>query len=109
MKYLYTAFALAATLGATSVAQADTWHQTNTEAGYEIHVENNAGKSVETVRQELMAAKADKQAWYYSYRAQPQPFWMTKSEKTRQQVQAERDAVTPEQRARWAEIYGAGA
>ncbi|SAI60055.1 Uncharacterised protein [Bordetella ansorpii] len=109
MKYLPTAIALAVSLGAASAAQADTWHQTNTEAGYEIHIENNAGKSAETVRQELLAAKADKQAWYYSYRAQPKPFWLTESEKTREQVRAERDAVTPQQRARLAEIYGAGA
>lgn len=109
MKRIPAVIAFAAALGAASTAQADTWHSTDTEIGYEIHLENKGGKSADSVQQELVDAKADKQAWFYSYRSIAKPSWMLTSGKTRQQVQAERAAVTAEQRARLAEIYGSGA
>ncbi|WP_157666657.1 DUF4148 domain-containing protein [Bordetella genomosp. 13] len=109
MKYFPSAILLTVATSAAWAAQAETWHPTNTEAGYEIHIEDKAGKSSETVRQELQAAKANKQTWFYSYRAQAEPFWLLKSEKTREQVRVERDTVTPKERARLAEIYAGGA
>ncbi|AZS77391.1 MAG: DUF4148 domain-containing protein [Achromobacter sp.] len=103
------AIALAlATIGTS--AQAETFHRTNTEIGYEVHVgDSPKGKTSEQVRAELIAAKADKKEWFFTNLNAAKPGWMVKTEKTREQVKQERDSVTPEEQARIDEIYNTGA
>ncbi|MFY4008168.1 DUF4148 domain-containing protein [Achromobacter sp. JD417] len=93
-----------------SSAQADTFHNTNTESGFEVHVgDSQNGKTSEQVRQELVAAKSNKREWFFTYLNAAKPGWMVPTEKTREQVAKERDSITPEERARIDEIYNTGA
>ncbi|ASC66163.1 DUF4148 domain-containing protein [Achromobacter denitrificans] len=93
-----------------SSAQADTFHNANTEIGYEVHVgDSQSGKTSEQVRQELVAAKSNKREWFFTNLNAAKPGWMVPTEKTREQVAKERDSITPEERARIDEIYNTGA
>ncbi|WMD19724.1 DUF4148 domain-containing protein [Achromobacter seleniivolatilans] len=111
MKEIISGAAIAIALSTIGFsAQAETFHRTNTEIGYEVHVgDNPAGKTSEQVREELLAAKANKKEWFFTNLNAAKPGWMVKTEKTREQVAHERDSVTPEEQARIDEIYNTGA
>lgn len=111
MKVTISGAAVALALGAlSSTAQADTFHNTNTEIGYEVHIsDSQGGKTSEQVRQELVAAKSNKREWFFTNLNAAKPGWMVPTEKTRDQVANERDSITPEERARLDEIYTTGA
>lgn len=88
MKVTISSAAVALALGAlSSTAQADTFHNTNTEIGYEVHISDTvAGKTPEQVRQELNAAKSNKRERFFTNLNAAKPGWMVPTEKTREQV-----------------------
>ncbi|CAM4258397.1 hypothetical protein GCM10027287_19230 [Bordetella muralis] len=99
---------LGAALTLPSIAQAsETWHQTDTEIGYETAPSHAAGgKTAEQVRAELAEAKADKRAWALQYRGLPLPASAQQgSGRTRAEVRAEAEAMSEDERARLKEIY----
>lgn len=102
---------LAAAFSLSTAAQAsDSWHQTNTEIGYET-AQGHAtdGKSAEQVKAELAEAKADKRAWALTYRNVASPGWSKQETgRTRADVQNEAAAMSAEDRARIDQIYTPG-
>ncbi|CAO3877566.1 MULTISPECIES: DUF4148 domain-containing protein [Achromobacter] len=107
----HIALVLGAALTLPSLAQASsTWHQTDTEIGYEMALSHaSGGKSAEQVQAELAEAKADKRAWALRYLNAAKPGWAQQGTvRTRADVQAEAQAVSPEERARMKEIYTPG-
>ncbi|CAB3627560.1 DUF4148 domain-containing protein [Achromobacter pestifer] len=103
--------ALTALIGMPALASANNvWHQTDTEIGYAIAPEHaTAGKSREQVVAELAEAKSDKRQWFLTYRNLQKPAWAKQgTSRTRADVLAEAEAVTPAERARLADIYTPG-
>ncbi|MCD0501212.1 DUF4148 domain-containing protein [Achromobacter sp. MY14] len=108
-----TRFALtlgAALLLSTTAQASDSWHQTNTEIGYETAFGHaTGGKSAEQVKAELAEAKADKRAWALTYRSLATPGWSKQGTgRTRAEVQSEAAATSSEERARIDQIYTPG-
>ncbi len=102
---------LGAALTLPAFAQAsNTWHQTGTEIGYEVALSHaNGSKTAEQVQQELAQAKADKSAWRLRYLNAATPGWAKQgTSRTRAEVQAQAESITPEERARLKEIYTPG-
>lgn len=88
------------------IASADVWHQEDSEIGYSMWPQHGGtGKSRAQVLQELETAKADKRAWFFTYRNLQMP---VKSTKTRDQVQQELEAMTADERTRLSNIYSTG-
>ncbi|MBU4610334.1 DUF4148 domain-containing protein [Achromobacter sp. GG226] len=110
MKSLLSMAALVSLTVLSGQALADTfWHETQTEVGVQTQPSHaTAGKSRDQVLGELAQAKA-RPDWGLQYYNLGTPGWMMRtSERSREDVVAERLAQTPAERERISAVYTPG-